>query len=36
MDAGQIALWIIGIVGVLFAIGCLLSFVASFYYFDHK
>lgn len=34
--AGEIALWIIGIVAGLFVVGLFLSWLASFYYFDHR
>lgn len=36
MDAGVIALWIIGILVGLFVLGGLLSWLMSFYYFDHR
>lgn len=36
MDAGVIALWIIGIVFGLVAVGAVLSWAASFFYFDHR
>lgn len=36
MDTGTIALIIIGIVGVVYVLGLLVSWLISGYHFDHK